>query len=66
MGEQLESHRKSLLKAITWRVLGSIDTFLIAWLLTGSAKISAGISAIEVVTKIILYYGHERVWSKVK
>jgi uncharacterized membrane protein len=62
----MDTHRKSLLKAVTWRILGSIDTFLISWLVTGSATLGIGISAIEVVTKIGLFYLHERAWSKVK
>lgn len=62
----MDSHRKSVLKAITWRIVGSVDTFLISWLITGSAVMGASISAIEVVTKVVLYYFHERAWSKVK
>lgn len=62
----MESHRKSIFKAITWRIVGSVDTFVIAWLITGSAAMGATISAIEVVTKIVLYYLHERAWSRVK
>jgi uncharacterized membrane protein len=62
----METHRKSLLKAVSWRIVGSIDTFVISWLVTGSAKIGLGISAVEVVTKIVLFYVHERAWSRVK
>lgn len=62
----MESHRKSALKAVSWRVVGTTDTFIISWLVTGSVVLGASISAIEVVTKIVLYYLHERAWSKVK
>jgi uncharacterized membrane protein len=62
----LESHRRSLVKAVTWRVTGSIDTFLISWLVTGNPIIAGTISAIEIVTKVFLYYLHERVWGKIR
>ncbi len=61
-----EAHRRSLLKAVTWRVTGSLDTFLISWLITGHAVMAATISAIEVFTKIFLYYGHERIWTRIR
>jgi uncharacterized membrane protein len=61
-----EAHRRSVAKAISWRVTGSLDTFLISWLVTGKPLIAATISAIEVVTKIILYYFHERIWLKIR
>jgi uncharacterized membrane protein len=62
----MESHRKSILKAISWRVLGSLGTFVIGWAITGSAVIGASISAVEFFLKIVLFYGHERLWSRVK
>lgn len=61
-----EAHRRSLLKAVTWRITGSLDTFLISWLVTGHAVMAATISAIEVFTKIFLYYGHERIWARIR
>lgn len=61
-----ESHRRSFAKAVSWRVLGSIDTFLISWIVTGHPVVAATISAIEVFTKILLFYGHERVWGLIR
>mgnify|MGYP000356027528 CR=1 FL=1 len=61
-----EAHRRSLTKAITWRITGSVDTFLISWLVTGNPVVAVTISAIEIVTKIFLYYLHERVWGKIR
>ena len=61
-----ESHKRSFVKAATWRMLGSIDTFVLSWLFTSSAKAAGAIATTEVLTKIGLYYGHERVWSSVK
>ena len=54
---------RSLTKTITWRIIATTDTILIARLLTGSWSIGFGIASIEVVTKMFLYYLHERGWS---
>ena len=61
----METHKKSLLKAVSWRIIGTADTFIISYFITGSAKLGAGIAATEVVTKMVLYYLHERAWSRV-
>lgn len=61
----MEKHRRSLAKAITWRATGSVDTFVLSWLLSGSLTIAGGIASTEVVTKMVLYYLHERAWSAV-
>ncbi len=56
------SQKRHLTKTITWRVVATTDTFLIAWLITGKVDWAAGIATIEVATKMILYYWHERIW----
>jgi uncharacterized membrane protein len=56
------SRKRHLAKTLTWRVLATTDTFLIAWLITGQIDWAAGIASIEVVTKMFLYYWHERAW----
>ncbi|MFM5931748.1 MAG: DUF2061 domain-containing protein [Novosphingobium sp.] len=61
-----EQHSRSFAKAVSWRVLGSIDTFLLSWFFTGSPKAAGAIASTEVITKILLYYFHERVWSSIK
>lgn len=53
---------RSLAKAVSWRVVGSLDTFGLGTLLSGHWRIGAGIASAEVFTKIILYYFHERLW----
>ena len=58
-----EAHSRSLAKAVSWRVLGSVDTFLLSWLFTSSVKAAGAIALSEVVTKMALYYLHERAWS---
>jgi len=60
----MDTHKKSATKAISWRILASTDTFLISWLITGSIKLGASIMSIEVITKMALYYFHERAWNK--
>lgn len=56
---------RSLAKAVSWRVLGSIDTMLLAYLFTRDARVSAAIGFTEIATKVVLYYGHERVWARI-
>ena len=57
-----ESHLRSLLKGISWRLVGTIDTMMVSYFFTGNLKISGKIGATEIITKIILYYFHERIW----
>ena len=54
--------KKHLAKTITWRIIASLDTFLIAWLITGKFDWAGTIAGIEVLTKMFLYYFHERAW----
>jgi len=61
-----EKSYRSILKAVSWRVTGTLDTILISFLITGNFKMAASIGLIEVFTKIVLYYIHERVWNKIK
>ena len=61
-----ESHGRSFAKAISWRITGSIDTFVLSWLITGNAKFAGTIASTEVVTKILLFYFHERAWATVR
>ena len=60
-----EAHSRSFAKALSWRVLGSIDTFLLSWFFTSSAKAAGAIAITEVLTKMVLYYFHERAWAAV-
>ncbi|MCU7942788.1 MAG: DUF2061 domain-containing protein [Candidatus Thiodiazotropha sp. (ex Cardiolucina cf. quadrata)] len=56
---------RSLAKALSWRVTGSIDTILLSWFFTGSLTTAAAIGLTEVVTKMVLYYLHERIWNRI-
>jgi sulfate adenylyltransferase subunit 1 (EFTu-like GTPase family) len=58
-----DSHFRSIAKAVSWRATGSIDTFIIALFITGSSLFAGSIAVTEILTKIMLYYAHERAWS---
>jgi uncharacterized membrane protein len=60
-----ETHARSVLKAVSWRTMGTIDTFAISWFMTGKVVIAGSIAGLEVITKIAWYYLHERVWAAV-
>jgi uncharacterized membrane protein len=60
-----DSTMKSIVKTISWRLLGTIDTMLIAFFITGRVELAVSIGSIEVVTKMVLYYFHERIWNKI-
>ena len=61
-----EKNYRSLLKSISWRLTGTIDTFVISFLITGQVKTAISISGVEILTKITLYYFHERLWNRIK
>ena len=61
----IEKHYRSLVKAVSWRATGSIDTMVITYLITGKLKWALTISGVELFTKIFLYYVHERAWHKI-
>ena len=58
--------KRSIAKAITWRITASLDTFVIAWIITGSIELGGFIAGVEAVTKIFIYYVHERIWNIIK
>lgn len=62
----LESHPRSFIKAVSWRTVGSIDTFILGLIFAGNAHVAGAIAGTEVLTKITLFYFHERAWSLVR
>jgi uncharacterized membrane protein len=58
--------KRSLVKTFSWRLVGTLDTILISYFLTDSVKIALSIGGIEMVTKMTLYFFHERIWNKIK
>lgn len=61
----METHYRSITKAITWRTGGTIVTCLVAWLLTGSLDMAAKIGVLDTIVKIGAFYAHERFWNRV-
>ncbi len=60
-----DKHYRSIVKAVSWRTLGTLDTIVVSFLVTGRIKLAVSIGAVELFTKIALYYTHERVWNKI-
>ena len=57
---------RSLLKTLSWRIVGTLDTMALGWLITGSPLVGLKIGALELITKFVLYYIHERIWLRSK
>lgn len=60
-----DSHKRHFSKMITWRVIGTIDTIVLAWIISGNPFTGISIGFAEVITKMLLYYLHERAWYKI-
>ncbi|MBL7214486.1 MAG: DUF2061 domain-containing protein [Phycisphaerae bacterium] len=60
----MESHIRSIFKAITWRVGGTIVTFLTAWIIVGTVEMAAKIGVLDTLLKIAVFYFHERFWNR--
>ena len=56
--------KRHILKAISWRAIGTIDTMILGWIITGNPLTGVKIGALEVLTKMTLYFLHERIWYK--
>ena len=57
-----ECRARSILKAVSWRIIGTADTVVLSWIMTGRVLIALSIGSAELITKLILYYLHERAW----
>jgi uncharacterized membrane protein len=58
------SRKRHILKTITWRIIGTLDTMILSWFITGNWKFGIAIGGVELITKMVLYYFHERAWYK--
>lgn len=58
------SYKRHIAKTITWRIVGTLDTMILGWIVTGDLKLGLAIGGFEVITKMVLYYLHERAWYK--
>ena len=56
------AYKRHLAKTITWRIVGTIDTIVLSWIVTGNPITGLKIGGAEVITKMVLYYFHERIW----
>jgi uncharacterized membrane protein len=65
MSDRADKPIKSVMKAVSWRIVGTIDTMIISYFITGKVTIALSIGSIEVITKTILYYFHERIWAHI-
>ena len=61
-----ETLKRSLLKTISWRVIGSLDTVVIAYLITNELNDALTIGGIELISKMVLYFFHERTWNTIR
>jgi uncharacterized membrane protein len=64
VGGMADKHYRSLIKGVSWRVTGSIDTLIISYFVTQKLSWALSIMSVEFFTKVLLYYFHERVWEK--
>lgn len=62
----MENRKRSIAKTVSWRLLGTIDTMVISWLITGKLVLAISIGTTELITKTLLYYAHERAWNRIK
>lgn len=61
----MEKHYRSVIKALTWRMTGTCDTIIVSFIITGTLKVALSIGAVELFTKMFLYYLHERIWNRI-
>ena len=61
-----EKPLRSVLKALSWRVVGTLDTLLVSYILLGEIGLATSIASIDFITKLVLYFFHERIWNTIK
>ncbi|WP_417619343.1 DUF2061 domain-containing protein [Oceanihabitans sediminis] len=64
-GVTLESRKRHLAKTVTWRIVGTLDTMTLAWIISGNPLAALQIGLAEIITKMVFYYLHERAWYRV-
>ena len=58
------SYKRHIAKTVSWRIIGTLDTMILSSIITGSWELGLTIGGVEVFTKMILYFFHERLWYK--
>jgi uncharacterized membrane protein len=61
-----ESHKRSILKGITWRAIASATTMIVVYVVTGDLALVASVGAVDIIAKVFFYYLHERTWGKIQ
>lgn len=60
-----EKPLRSVTKALSWRLIGTLDTLIVSYILTGEIGLATSIASVDFLTKLILYFFHERIWNKI-
>ena len=60
----VESHFRSIIKALSWRVLATMITFSVSWVFTGNLELAVEIGLVDTIIKLGVYYSHERFWNR--
>ena len=58
------SYKRHIVKTISWRIIGTLDTIILSGIITGSWETGLTIGGVEIITKMVLYFFHERAWYK--
>jgi len=61
-----EQPKRSVVKSLSWRAIGTLDTIAISWIITGAFTLAFSIGMVELITKMVLYFLHERIWNSIK
>ena len=62
----LENVKRSIVKTISWRLVGTMATVVISYMITGTLALAFSIGGIELISKMVLYFFHERAWNNIK
>jgi uncharacterized membrane protein len=65
VSERADKPIKSFMKSVSWRIVGTLDTMIISYFITGKLTLAVSIGSVEVITKTLLYYFHERLWAHI-
>ncbi|TVZ57265.1 putative membrane protein [Lutibacter sp. Hel_I_33_5] len=57
---------RSVAKALSWRIVGTLDTLVVSYFISGKIALAATIASVDFLTKLVLYFFHERVWNTIK
>lgn len=62
----METRKRSLIKSVSWRIIGFLLTFVTAWIVTGSMRTGMAVGFVDFLVKVGTFYGHERLWHRVR